>query len=283
MGRQCRLFIAAVCALLFIGATSPFAHASTTANHAATPRIVSTNICIDNILIQIFGTTHLVAVSNLVDDPLYSQVPFLDPAIERISFDAENILRLRPSLVLISNFSNHRVVKMLRDSGVTMVTVPFATKLSDISQNIQIIGNAIQQNAKAKIAAEAIRQQLGIATPKADQFALHVTSNNYIYGRHSLISDAVSYAGLAPVNEQGFGANAGFYNVESIIASNPDHLIVDDVGAIASPNLRHDRYHQALKTAFPHKQRIKIDPRLWSCAHQLTPQIIDMIKQGMRK
>ncbi|MGB2095963.1 MAG: hypothetical protein ACPHYI_07635, partial [Candidatus Puniceispirillaceae bacterium] len=99
----------------------------------------------------------------------------------------------------------------------------------------------------------------------------------------SLISDAVSYAGLAPVNEQGFGANAGFYNVESIIASNPDHLIVDDVGAIASPNLRHDRYHQALKTAFPHKQRIKIDPRLWSCAHQLTPQIIDMIKQGMRK
>ena len=46
--------------------------------------------------------------------------------------------------------------------------------------------------------------------------------------------------------------------------------------------MRHDRYHQALKTAFPHKRRIKIDPRLWSCAHQLTPQIIDMIKQGMR-
>jgi iron complex transport system substrate-binding protein len=275
-------------ALLFVGVASPYGHASSADGHDMAPRIISTNVCIDNILINIFGTKHVVAVSNLVDDALYSQVKFLDPSIERISFDAEEILRLNPSLVLISNFSNHRVVNMLKDSGVKMVTVPFATKLSDISQNIQIVGTAIKQQTKAKIAADAIDQHIGKTKPEAGVFALHVTSNNYIYGKNSLISDAIRYAGLASSDPRGFGNNPGFYNSERIIASNPDYLIIDDINDITSdgvisPNLRDDRYHPALQAAYPAQHRIKIDPRLWSCAHQLTPQIIDLIEQGARK
>ena len=287
------LLFALVFALVFIGMTSPYGHASSNDGHDTAPRIISTNVCIDNILINIFGTEHVVAVSNLVDDALYSQVKFLDPSIERISFDAEEILRLKPSLVLISNFSNHRVVNILKDSGVNMVTVPFATKLSDISKNIQIIGTALKQHAKAKIAADAIDQHIGETMPDAGVFALHVTSNNYIYGKNSLIGDAIRYAGLSASDQRGFGANPGFYNSERIIASNPDYLIIDDINAgagdtvasdgVNSPNLRDDRYHPALQAAYPAQQRIKIDPRLWSCAHQQTPQIIDIMKQGVRK
>ena len=120
-------------AWLLVGVASPSGHASSVDGHDTTARVVSTNVCIDNILINIFGTENVVAVSNLVDDARYSHVRMLNQSIERISFDAETILNLRPSLVLISNFSNHRVVKILKDSGLKVVTVPFATKLSDIS------------------------------------------------------------------------------------------------------------------------------------------------------
>ena len=153
-------------AWLLVGVASFSGHASSADGHDTTPRVVSTNVCIDNILINIFGTENVVAVSNLVDDARYSHVRMLDQSIERISFDAETILNLRPSLVLISNFSNHRVVKILKDSGLKVVTVPFATKLSDISQNIQIVGTAIKQQTKAKIAADAIYQHIGETTPQ---------------------------------------------------------------------------------------------------------------------
>ena len=270
-------------AWLLVGVASSSGHASSADGHDTTPRVVSTNVCIDNILINIFGTKNVVAVSNLVDDALYSQVKFLDPSIERISFDAEEILRLNPSLVLISNFSNHRVVNMLKDSGVKIVTVPFATKLSDISQNIQIVGTAIKQQTKAKIAADAIYQHIGETMPKTGKFALHITSNNYIYGNNSLISDAIRYAGMATEEQDRFANKPGFYSIENIILSKPDYLIVDGSDEIGSLKFEHDRYHPALKVAFPPEHRIKIEPKLWSCAHQLTPQIIDMIKQGVQK
>ena len=117
------------------------------------------------------------------------------------------------SLVLISNFSNHRVVKILKDSDLKIVTVPFATKLSDISQNIRIIGTAIEQNPTAKIATDAIDQHIGNAMPKTGKFALHVASNNYIYGNNSLISDAIRYAGLATSERNRIGNKPGFYNI----------------------------------------------------------------------
>ena len=270
-------------AWLLVGVASSSGHASNADGHDTTPRVVSTNVCIDNILINIFGAENVVAVSNLVDDARYSHVRKLDQSIERISFDAETILNLRPSLVLISNFSNHRVVKILRDSGLKVVTVPFATKLSDISQNIQIIGSAIQQNAKAERAADAISQHIGETMPKTGKFALHITANNYIYGNNSLISDAIRYAGMATQEQDRFANKPGFYNIENIILSKPDYLIVDGSDEINSLKFEHDRYHPALKVAFPPKHRIKIEPKLWSCAHQLTPHIIDMIKQGVQK
>ena len=270
-------------ALVLFGFASPYGHASSTNGHDVAPRVISTNVCIDNILINTFGTENVVAVSNLVDDPRYSHVRMLDQSIERISFDAETILSLRPSLVLISNFSNHRVVKILKDSDLKIVTVPFATKLSDISQNIRIIGTAIEQNSKAKMATDAIDQHIGNAMPKTGKFALHVASNNYIYGNNSLISDAIRYAGLAASERNRFGNKPGFYNIENIILSKPDYLIIDGADVIDSLNFEHDRYHPALKMAYPPKHRIKIEPKLWSCAHQLTPQIIYIINQGTQK
>ena len=277
------LLSALLSALVLSGLASPYSHALSTNGHDAAPRIISTNVCIDNILINTFGTENVVAVSNLVDDPRYSHVRMLDQSIERISFDAETILSLRPSLVLISNFSNHRVVKILKDSDLKIVTVPFATKLSDISQNIRIIGTAIEQNSKAKIATDAIDQHIGNAMPKTGKFALHVASNNYIYGNNSLISDAIRYAGLATSERNRFGNKPGFYNIENIILSKPDYLIIDGADVIDGLNFEHDRYHPALKMAYPPKHRIKIEPKLWSCAHQLTPQIIDIINQGTQK
>ena len=227
-----------------------------------------------------FDIEHVVAVSNLVDDPRYSQVNFLDKKIERISFDAEQILRLSPSVVLISNFSNQRVVRILRKSGTVIISVPFAAKFSQLTENIQIIGTAIKQHEKAKQFIKKINKQIGQPATQTDQFALHVTSNNYIYGKSSLMSDATRHAGFANSDASGFGESHGFYSTESIIASKPNYLITDKMRTVDNLLSAKDRYHPALKSAYPIQDRINIDPKLWSCAHQLTPQIINMIKQG---
>lgn len=267
-------------AFLFVSLGSQNGHASSADGYNTTQRVISTNVCIDNILINMFDIKHVVAVSNLVDDPRYSQVKFLDQKIERISFDAEQILGLRPSIVLISNFSNQRVVRILQKSGTKIITVPYATQFSQLTENIRIIGTAIKQNKKAKQLIKKINQQIDRTATHTDKFALHVTSNNYIYGKNSLISDAIRHAGFSAFDASGFGESHGFVSTESIIASKPDYLITDKIHTVNNFVSSKDRYHPALGTAYPTQNRIYVDPKLWSCAHQSTPQIIDIIKQG---
>jgi ABC-type Fe3+-hydroxamate transport system substrate-binding protein len=173
-----------------------------------------------------------------------------------------------------------RVVRILQKSGTKIITVPYATQFSQLTENIRIIGTAIKQNKKAKQLIKKINQQIDRTATHTDKFALHVTSNNYIYGKNSLISDAIRHAGFSAFDASGFGESHGFVSTESIIASKPDYLITDKIHTVNNFVSSKDRYHPALGTAYPTQNRIYVDPKLWSCAHQSTPQIIDIIKQG---
>ena len=62
-----------------------------------------------------------------------------------------------------------------------------------------------------------------------------------------MISDAIRYAGMAAPEQDRFANKPGFYNIENIILSKPDYLIVDGSDEIDSLKFEHDRYHPALK------------------------------------
>ena len=67
---------------------------------------MSTNLCIDALLIALIGTKDVIAVSSVAGDARYSLIANEVKSLKKWGFNAESIYALSPSLVLASNFSS---------------------------------------------------------------------------------------------------------------------------------------------------------------------------------
>ena len=103
-------------------------------------RVITTNICIDSLVVALIGTKNLIAVSALADDTRYSHISHQVSDLHKVTFNAEAIYALRPSLVLASNFSSAKTKFALEKLGVEVRLIDFARSINDIEKNIQILG-----------------------------------------------------------------------------------------------------------------------------------------------
>ncbi len=103
-------------------------------------RIVSTNLCIDGLLIALIGTKDVVAVSSVAGDPRYSLIADEVKSLQKVTFNAEAIYALNPSLVLASNFSSPKTRLALSKLDVDVKMVNYAQSIKDVENNLSYLG-----------------------------------------------------------------------------------------------------------------------------------------------
>ena len=113
-------------------------------------RVITTNICIDSLVVALIGTENLVAVSALADDDRYSHISDTVKALQKVTFNAEMIYALDPSLVLASNFSSAKTKSALKKLGVNVRLINFAKSVEDIEKNIFILGKLLNAESRAQ-------------------------------------------------------------------------------------------------------------------------------------
>jgi iron complex transport system substrate-binding protein len=95
----------------------------------ATPRVVSQSVGTDELLLALAEPGQIAALSHIATDANFSAVSAEAKAYPRISGgDAETILRHRPTLVLLTDYSRAELVAQVRRAGVrTWVFDRYAT------------------------------------------------------------------------------------------------------------------------------------------------------------
>ena len=101
-----------------------------------TPRIISTNICIDTLLVALADRKTITALSPLAADRRFSTIADKAAEIPSVKFTAEDIYRLKPTIVFVSNFASPRTRAALTKLGITVVTMDYARSIDDIKANI---------------------------------------------------------------------------------------------------------------------------------------------------
>lgn len=245
--------------------------------HAVPPaRVVSVNLCTDQLALMLAAPGQLVSVSYLARDPRVSVMALAAATVPTNRGDAEGVFVLRPDLVLAGAYTPPGVLRLLATLGVPVEIFPAETDLQDIRDNLRQMGRVLGREAEAeRIIAEFDAGLAGLA-PKSgpDPDALIYGANGYVAGRDSLagaILDAAGYHNLA--TDLGI-AQGGVLPLEQVLLADPDLLV------LASPGPGPARSeaildHPALRThAERHRHEIVRD-RDWSCG---TPQILDPIR-----
>ena len=236
-------------------------------------RVITTNICIDSLVVALIGTKNLVAVSALADDDRYSHISDKVKNLQKVTFNAEMIYALDPSLVLASNFSSAKTKSALEKLGVNVHLISFARSVEDIEKNIFILGELLNAESQAQELTSLLKSPKVNTKHVKQLIALQYSTNRFVHGHNSLISSIIRRSGFRSYSEF-LGYNEGRYiSAEALVKSAPDVLILDSDKSFSNKS-GSTRYHPALLKGKSKTKALFIETKHWSCG---TPKVVDLI------
>ena len=258
-------------------------HAGPLGDGAGPRRIVSLDLCTDQLLIELGDAKRIAAVTHLARDSRLSAIPEKAGALSTTRGEAEDVLAYDPDLVLAGPFGVSPTVELLQRLGRAVVVVPLAQDLGGVRRAVRTVAAAIgaERRGEAMI-AEFDRRLARIAAvgPRPTAIVYHI--GGIASGPDSLADAALTAAGFRNFYDAYRPTRSGHVPLESLVARPPDLLVLagydgDDRASVAD-NLR----HPALAALRDWRPVLELPGRFWLCG---TPHIADAIERlaGVRE
>ncbi|MCG7622504.1 ABC transporter substrate-binding protein [Epibacterium sp. Ofav1-8] len=194
---------------------------------AGPSRVVSMNLCTDQLAMLLAAPGQLASVSYVARDTRASAMADVAMAYPVNHGLAEEIYLLQPDLVIAGAYSTRATTDMLRRLGVPVVVFEPANALEDVRDRILRMGEVLDREEAARaLLADYDRRlkQLEHAGPDAPRAALYA-ANGFTSGSRTLAGQILRAAGLRNVaDELGFGGS-GHMPLEVLALSAPDLLV----------------------------------------------------------
>jgi iron complex transport system substrate-binding protein len=255
------------------------------ASAAAAPRIVSMNICTDQLLLAIADPAQIMGLSRFSGNarqwagPEARKFPIL-------SGGAEDILVLKPDVVAASDFDKRSTRELLKANGQNLVEFPVPRTLADVREQIRQMGDLAGHPERA--AAEIARLDAAIAGAKQAAAGKHfrmlpLSRRGWVPGRDSFVGAILAEAGLASAAGELGISFGGFVSMEEIIKLKPDFLVVSDASERAEDDGRAFLLHQALERFYPRSKRIVIPERMTECGGVLLADALNALSAELKR
>lgn len=219
-------FFLVIPSALRVGAALMILLAALPALAQAPQRVVSLNLCTDQLAMLLAAPGQLVSVTALAGDARSSLMFREASGFAQNSAQAEEIYLLRPDLVLASTYSAQQTLDMLRRLGIRVETLPPSASVADVRQAITQVGEWL--GAEDRAAALLERFDADLATlPYDDNGPLAATydANGYTAGRLTLAGDVLRHAGYALMTDRISFDHGGPLPLELLVLNPPELLV----------------------------------------------------------
>lgn len=277
-------------ALLALSGPGTVATASATGE---TPRrVVSMNLCTDQIAMLVAAPGQLISVSYLAARPDVSLMSAQTAGLTINHGLAEEIFRLDPDLVISGTYTRRATVNMLRRLGRRVEEFAPANGFADIRQNVRRMGELFGREAQAArlIAAfdaeaaalaaapseghEPGKERLGKGAPVLGSFG----ANSFTTGGGTLENEIVGAAGLRHLGEELEITGTTRLPLEALVLADPDYVLLWE-RSLADPSRATEILrHPALDARFGSERRLSADSRYWICGTPLTLEAVARLR-----
>jgi len=245
-------------------------------------RIVSLNLCTDQLLLELVEPQRIASVSFLARDPEFSAVADKAQTVPVNRGLTEEIVTTRPDLVLAHKFAGRQAVAMLRRLGVRVVEIDLPQDMPAVEAQIETVAEAVGEAARGRRMVQDIRRRLAALppSPAPRPTAAIYEPSGYAFGANSLadaILRAAGYDNLAAKLGVGGYARLG---LEALLATPPDILVVDDTATDRRSMAQEFLDHPALRQRFGGKHRVAVARRLWICGGPSVAEAAALLAQA---
>jgi iron complex transport system substrate-binding protein len=240
-------------ALLQLAAIGP-AHADVESPQAVSMpgpmRIVSLNPCLDAILVELVPLQRIAAISHYSRDTVRSSIAPLAQRLPITYETAEEIVALRPDLVLASKHSAIPTRNALRRVGIRYELFDVAFSVADSIKQIRRIAALVGRPQQGE--ALAARIERAVEAARAPDDAPRLTAAMYETGGLTAGANTVTNELMQIVGLDNLAARYDIQQhrplpLELLVAAPPDLLLVGEIPVSAATQAARIMHHRALR------------------------------------
>lgn len=238
-------------------------------------RVVSVNLCTDQLAMMLAAPGQLVSVSHLAAEPQTSAMVEEARAYPANMGQAEQVFLMRPDLVLAGTFTARASVDLLRRLGVEVIELPPATTLDDVAGHLRIVGRALGREAEAEELAaefEAGLDRLRIEAPPA-RAAMYYPSG-YTTGSGTLADSVLRHTGFSNIAAELGLDGGGNLPLERLVMAQPE-VIVTSTPYPGASRAEEILVHPALKAVQDRAGSAEVTDADWICG---TPHVLRAVR-----
>ncbi len=244
---------------------------------AGLPRIVSMNVCTDQVLLTLADPEQILGLSR------FSRNAWVAGDLRRyptLSGGAEDVLLLRPDVVVASLFDKRSTRELLKANGLRLAELAVPRTLREVKDQIRELGDIAGHPDRA--ARQIARLDAALARARQTVAGKHyrvlpLSRRGWVAGSDSFVGSLLAETGLFnTAGDLGF-AFGGFASLEAIVNLKPDLLLVSQAGDFARDDGQAFLLHPALERFYPPEKRIVIPERLTECGGVMLAEALDVL------
>ncbi|WP_353474498.1 ABC transporter substrate-binding protein [Salipiger sp. H15] len=194
------------------------------AAQAAPARVVSMNLCTDQLAMLLAAPGQLVSVSALARDPMSSAMAAEAMAYPVNHGQAEEVWLMQPDLVVVGAYTAQAAAQMLERLGTPVLRLEPAHGLGDVPALLRTLGAAMGRQARAEALVAEFETRLAALREdvrRRPSVALYY-ANGYTTGNQTLAGDILLAAGFSNIAGDRGG---GQLPLEALAMAEPEALI----------------------------------------------------------
>jgi len=258
--------------------------APTRAETPARPeRIVSLNVCVDQLLLLLVEHKRIAALTQFATDPDWSNMPRQAQGFPTTHGRAEEVLPLRPDLVIGGEYSAPDTIALLRKVGQRVEVMRLANSIDGVRAGMRWVGALVGERAKAEaMVAELDRRLAAVAAaipPGPRPLLAFYNTSGYTAEPGTLADDVIRAAGFENLAARFHLRIGGRLNLERVALQPIDALIAIATEETSPSRAVETVQHPALARLAAKKPFAAIPGRLWTCE---TPYVAEAAERLAR-
>ena len=245
-------------------------------------RVMSLNLCTDQIVLQLLPPERIASVTYLARGPDVG-FPSIDASRVKVNYgSSEEVLAQRPDLVIAGTTSTFATRALLKRAGIPLLELPGAESFEDIRNITRTIGRALEQQARAEALLQRMDSTLAELRETAPGKPIPVVAwdgGGNVPGPGTLFDAILTAAGAenvaARLNQNTFHGNYAGFDLEQLVTLDPQLVVYGGSNRRRPDSVHRQVQHRVVQKLFAGRQ-IAYNETFFRCG---LPQSADAAKQ----
>jgi iron complex transport system substrate-binding protein len=250
-------------------------------------RIVSLNICTDQLLLLLAERQRIASVTWLSADPEESPIAKQAAGLPLNHGQAEEIIPLHPDLIIAGTYTARFTVDLLKRRGYRIELIEPALSLQQLRSSVLQVAELVGAKQRGEQLLVNFDKALSALAPAEDDqteqnwpSALIYAGKGFAAGVVSLENDLLKAAGLRNhADEYGLGYS-GYIDLESLLSNPPDILVISRYHIASASLATRFLQHPALRNSLIGQIRVELPGHLSSCTPNALLEAVQRLHQA---